>query len=120
MQQLNEAKWEALQPLMLPESENQSMIKALNMYKVISHPSELQYGAYVRWISLTTPSRLVLHRGAIFCDLVVNKNEEAVCVCRNLRGGFFRIVMESCVWFQKMGTDELMLVHAMDMIGEEL
>jgi hypothetical protein len=78
-------------------------------YKVAGELPDLKLGAYLRWIHV---DRGKLTNGAHL--VAVNLNEEGIYL--NVRGGgrFFTIKFDDCIVFQKLGTDERIVLHAMD------
>lgn len=109
-----------LSELQLPTDVMTSLCNKLNNYKYVDEIHELKYGAYIRWIPIDDPTNIYLTKGAIFCELKI-KNKGIYCICKNL--GFpirhFIISMETNLIFQKLTTQELVLLSALDHLSED-
>jgi hypothetical protein len=77
--------------------------------------NDLKYGAYIRWISIDNPDKISLTKGGIFCEMKIT-DKGVFCVCKN--HGFntrhFQISMDKTLIFQKLTTQEQVLLSALD------
>ena len=114
---IKEMNMKILMELSLPREQLLIMIKKLNGYRYVDEIDELKCGTYLKWILLTDPDpdNLELTKGAIFCEIKC-KDQGVFIVCKNM--GFssrhFQIKMDECLLFQKLTTQELILLSALD------
>ena len=90
-----------------------SHLKTLNTYRYVDEISDLKSNVYIRWIRLDLPNKLT--KGAISCSVKIT-NEGMLVMCKNHYGKFFYINMDECVIFQKITSEEGVLLSAMDFI----
>jgi hypothetical protein len=104
-----------LKQLELPRTETLEMLKRLKGYKFVDEMNDLKYGTYLRWISLVDPSNIELNRGALFCEIKIT-DDGVFIVCKGF--GFipkyFQIKMDECLLFQKLTSQEQILLQAID------
>jgi len=114
---IKEMNLNILMELSLPKPKLLVFIKKLNGYKYVDEMDELKCGTYLKWIVLTDPNpdNLELTNGAIFCE-VRCKDDGVYIVCKSF-GYFpkhFQIKMDECLLFQKLTTQEIILLNALD------
>ena len=90
-----------------------SHLKTLNTYRYVDEISDLKSNVYIRWIRLDSPNKLT--KGAISCSVKIT-NEGMLVMCKNHYGKFFYINMDEFVIFQKITSEEGVLLSAMDFI----
>lgn len=112
---IKEMNAQILRELQLPSHEYAEMCRKLDGYKYVDEMNELKCGSFIRWISIENPDILILTKGAIFCELKITE-QGVFCICRNI--GFpskhFRLSMETNLIFQKLTTQEVTLLSALD------
>jgi hypothetical protein len=106
-----------LQKLNLERNELKKFHKKLKKYRYCSDLSDLQFGNYIRWISLKNPEKINLTNGAFFSDYVFTKNSVKI-VCRNNRGFTFQIKFDEVILFQKLNNQEEVLLSVMDYLNK--
>ena len=91
------------------------LLSKLKDYKYVDEMSDLKYGAYIRWIPIEDPDEIVLTKGGLFCEMKITDNG-VFCICKNY--GFntrhFQIAMDKTLIFQKLTTQEMILLNALD------
>jgi hypothetical protein len=104
-----------LRELHLSKQTYHELCKKLKDYKYVDEINDLKYGTYIRWIPIHDPEHLFLTKGAIFCSLLITENG-LYCVCKNFGSSMrhFRIHMETNLIFQKLTTQELIILSALD------
>ncbi|MCJ7801146.1 MAG: hypothetical protein MUP82_02175 [Candidatus Marinimicrobia bacterium] len=116
---IKEMNYEILKELQLSKQDTLELLAKLNEYKYVDEMSDLKYGAYIRWISVDNPEKIVLTKGGIFCEMKITDNG-VFCVCKNY--GFitrhFQIPMDKTIIFQKLTTQELVLLSALDHLSK--
>jgi hypothetical protein len=114
---IKEMNMKILMELSLSREKLMTIAKKLNGYRYVDEIDELKCGTYLKWILLTDPDpdNLELNKGAIFCEIKC-KDDGVFIVCKNM--GFssrhFQIKMDECLLFQKLTTQELILLSALD------
>jgi hypothetical protein len=114
---IKEMNMKILMELSLPRDKLVTITKKLNGYRYVDEIDELKCGTYLKWILLTDPDpdNLELNKGALFCEIKC-KDDGVFIVCKNI--GFssrhFQIKMDECLLFQKLTTQELILLSALD------
>lgn len=106
-----------LQKLNLERNILKNFHKKLKKYRYCSDLSDLQFGNYIRWISLKNPNKIFLTNGAFFADYVYTK-ESVKIVCRNNRGFTFQIKFDEAIIFQKLNTQEEILLKVLDYLNK--
>lgn len=112
-----EHKNNILQKLSLQGKELKSLHKKLKKYRYCSDLSDLQFGNFIRWISLKNPEKINLTNGAFFTDYVYTKDSVKI-VCRNNRGFTFQIKFDEVIIFQKLNEQEEILLTVMDYLNK--
>ena len=106
-----------LQKLNLERTELKRFHKKLKKYRYCSDLSDLQFGNFIRWISLKNPEKIYLTNGAFFTDYVYTKDSVKI-VCRNNRGFTFQIKFDEVIIFQKLNDQEEVLLSVMDYLSK--
>ena len=108
-----------LKELELDKNETLIILKKLKEYKYVDEMSDLKYGTYLRWIPINNPENIELTKGAIFCELKITDNGVFI-VCKNF--GYstkhFQIKMDECLVFQKLTSQEQVLLSALDHLSK--
>ena len=102
-----------LQKLQLDNVTLKKFHKKLKKYRYCSDLSDLQFGNYIRWISLKNPENLRLTNGAFFADYIF-ENDMVKIICRNSRGNVFQIKFDVVVLFQKLNEQENVILSVLD------
>lgn len=114
---IKEMNMKILMELSLPREKLLDITKKLNGYRYVDEIDELKCGTYLKWILLTDPDpdNIELNKGALFCEIKC-KDDGVFIICKNI--GFssrhFQIKMDECLLFQKLTTQELILLSALD------
>jgi hypothetical protein len=78
--------------------------------------SDLQYGYYIRWIPLKDPENLYLTNGGIMCDMKIVNNQIQI-FCKNFRNRFFQFKFDEAVIFQKISSQEKVILSVLDYLN---
>jgi hypothetical protein len=114
---IKEMNMKILMELSLPRDKLVTITKKLNGYRYVDEIDELKCGTYLKWILLTDPDpdNIELNKGALFCEIKC-KDDGVFIVCKNI--GFssrhFQIKMDECLLFQRLTTQEIILLNALD------
>jgi len=115
---IDKMKREILAELDLSGKEEREYMNKLKGYRYIDEMNELKIGSYVRWISLTDPEDIHLTKGGIVCDLKITNIGMSI-VIKNFSGKHYQTKMDECLLFQKMTTEEQILLTALDHLSKE-
>jgi len=110
---IKEIKNNMLQKLQLNKDELKKLHKKLNHYRYCSDISDLQYGYYIRWISLKNPENIKLTNGALIVDILISNNCVQI-LCKNNRNRIFQIKFDECIIFQKISEQEFIILQVLD------
>ena len=110
-------KNDMLQKLGLERGELKKLHKKLKNYRYVDEMPDIQFGSYIRWISLKNPDNIKLTNGGIICDIQV-KNNGIHIVCRNNMHRFCQLLMSENLIFQKLTDQENVLLSVMDHLNE--
>jgi len=114
-----EMNLQVLKELELDRVETLQLLKKLKEYKYVDEMNDLKYGTYLRWIPINNPEDIQLTKGAIFCELKITDNGVFI-VCKNF--GYstkhFQIKMDECLVFQKLTSQEMVLLSALDHLSK--
>jgi len=104
-----------LKELQLPKKETLALFHKLKNYKYIDEMQDLKYGTFIRWVPIDDPAQLHLTKGAIFCEMKIT-DEGMFCVCKNFGfpAKYFQLSMEKNLIFQKLTSQEMVLLSALD------
>lgn len=116
---MREMTLKILKELQLSNEETYQLYDKLKDYKYVDGMDELKYGTYIRWIPIDDVERIELKRGALFCEMKIT-DDGVYCICKNM--GYstkhFRISMDKNLIFQKLTTQELVLLSALDHLAK--
>ena len=103
-----EEKVAVLEGLGLNRGEQATMLEKLADYRYIKNIYELHKGKHIRWI-LPNKRPLVLERGAILSDIKFTDSGTNL-QCLRYDQKTYQIRMDDRIIFQKMNTEELLLL----------
>ena len=110
--EIKNKKNDILQQLQLSKNLLKQFHKKLENYKYCETIEEMDYGHYVRWISLKNPEVIKLTNGGVICDMKI-QNEIPYLLCKNNLNRMFQVNLNTCVVFQKLTNDELIILEVM-------
>ena len=104
-------KQNILQELKIPKEQLKTLLKQLKSYRHVDNLEDIQYGCYIRWISLNKDV-IKLTNGGIICHMKTVK-EDIHLVCKNAWGNLFELKMTENIIFQKLNDQELVILSAL-------
>lgn len=102
-----------LQQLQLSRDELKDYHKKLKEYRFVDDLTNIQYGRYIRWISLKNPEKLCLTTGGVIIDIQLLEDGIYI-LCKNFRNKRMKIKIDECFIFQKMTDQEKTIIAALD------
>ena len=116
-QKIKNMKLEILKELELPNTVLIDYMKKLKDYAQVDEIDELRHGAFIRWIVLNDPNNVYLTPGGIICEIKVTDIGMAI-VCKNYAHKYFNLKVDECLLFQKLSTQEQVLLSALDHLAK--
>ena len=102
--------------LNLSKKNTKELLKKLKDYQYIDEYSQLTEGRYLRWINLTNPDALKLTNGGILCEIKIK--DSISLIMKNKNNVFFQIKLDECLLFQRLTTQEKIILYAIDLSNE--
>ena len=106
-----------LQQLQLPREKLKELHLKLKEYRFVDDLTDIQYGRYIRWISLKDPEKIFLTTGGIIIDIRIQEDGIHL-LCRNFRNTRFQIKIDECFIFQKLTEQEKTILAALDYLDK--
>lgn len=106
-----------LQKLGLSREELKEMHKKLKHYRYCSDMQDVQYGYYIRWISLKNPENIKLTNGGIIIDIDIINNCVQLRIKNNMNR-IFQIKLDECYIFQKITPQEQVILGVLDYLDK--
>ena len=98
---IKDIKNNMLQRLQLDRTTLKTFHKKLKDYRYCSDMNDLQYGFYIRWISLKNPDNLKLTTGGIIVDIDIISDCVQIRIKNNMNR-IFQIKLDESMIFQKI------------------
>lgn len=114
---IKQQKNDILQKLQLPREKLKEFHKKLKQYRYCENLDDIQYGGFIRWISLKNPNNIKLTNGGIICD-IKNSNNKPLFLLKNNMNRFFQINFDECLVFQKLSRQESIILAILDYIDK--
>ena len=106
-------KNDMLQKLQLSGKELKLLHKKLKKYRYCSDMSDIQFGCYIRWISLKDFQNIKLTNGGIIIDIDIISDCVQIKVKNNMNR-IFQIKFDECYIFQKLTNQEEVILGVLD------
>ena len=102
-----------LQQLQLSREKLKEYHNKLKEYRFVDDLTNIQYGRYIRWISLKNPEKLCLTTGGVIIDIQLLEDGIYI-LCKNFRNMRMKIKIDECFIFQKLTDQEKTIIAALD------
>ena len=102
-----------LQQLQLSREKLKEYHNKLKEYRFVDDLTNIQYGRYIRWISLKNPEKLCLTTGGVIIDIQLLEDGIYI-LCKNFRNMRMKIKIDVCFIFQKLTDQEKTIIAALD------
>ena len=106
-----------LQKLGLEREELKTIHKKLKHYRYCSDMQDVQYGYYIRWISLKNPDNIKLTNGGLIIDIDIINNCVQLRIKNNMNR-IFQIKLDECYIFQKITPQEQVILGVLDYLDK--
>jgi hypothetical protein len=108
-----EMNFNIIKELHLDKPTTLDYLKKLKGYRYVDELNDLKHGCFIRWIPITDPSYLPLHHCGMICDIKITDNGILI-TCKNFMHRHYTFKMDECLIFQKLTTQEKVIIHALD------
>ena len=115
---IKEINLNILKELHLPRDITLTYMKKLKGYRYVDEINDIKCGSFIKCITINDPSYLPLNMGGLICNIKI-ENTGIVIICKNFMHKHYQIKMEECLLFQKLTTQELILLSALDHLAKE-
>jgi hypothetical protein len=112
-QKILEMNLNILKELHLDKPITLNYLKKLKEYRYIDEINDLKHGAFIKWIPITDPSYLPLHHCGMICDIKITDNGVFI-TCKNFMHRHYTFKMDECLIFQKLTSQEKVIIYALD------
>lgn len=116
-EKISTMKNDILQKLNIKNDKLKLFHKKLKLYRYVDNVEDINYGSFIRWISLKTPNDIKLTNGGIVCDMKT-KDESIYIICKNSLNRFFTLRLEENIIFQKLTPQEEVILSAMNYLNK--
>jgi len=110
---IKDIKNNMIQRLQLDRTTLKTFHKKLKDYRYCSDMNDLQYGFYIRWISLKNPDNLKLTTGGIIVDIDIISDCVQIRIKNNMNR-IFQIKLDESMIFQKITPQEYVILGVLD------
>lgn len=103
----------------LNRQDTLDLLNKLRNYKYVDEMSDLKTGTYLRWINIENPNKIILNKGALFCDTKI-MDDGVYLTLKNFgySNKHFQLSLDKNVFFQKLTDQELILLSALDHLSK--
>ena len=108
-----EMNYNILKELHLDKETTITYLKKLKGYRYIDEINDLKYGSFVKWIPIIDPNNIPLHYSGIICEIKIT-DDGVFLVCKNFMHRHYTFKMDECLIFQKLSTQEQIILSALD------
>jgi hypothetical protein len=117
MKTVNEDVYTKIAELKLTKEKSKEMCNKLIGYRLVEEIFELHRGKHIRWIRTTSGER-ILTNGGIIVNVKCLDNGVYI-VCMNTARRFMQFKFDDCITFQKLNTEEQLLLMAYEKLDTD-
>ena len=124
---INNMKYNMLQRLGMNDDELESMLLKLGDYRYVEELQDIQHGAFIRYIPLTSKngrnqnqndnSDIILKNGGFVCDIKI-LGSGVQLLCRNHFRKIFQLKLDEVLIFQKLSNQEEIILSVFDYLAK--
>ena len=112
-QRIMEMNLNILKELHLQREITLNYQKKLKGYRYIDEINDLKHGYFIKWIPIIDPAYLPLHHCGMICDIKIT-DDGVLITCKNFMHRHYTFKMDECLIFQKLTTQEQLIINALD------
>ena len=121
---INNMKYNMLERLGMNDNELESMLHKLADYRYVEELQDIQHGAFIRYIPLTSKSKngdnnsdIILKNGGFICDIKI-LGSGVHLLCRNHFRKIFQHNLDEVLIFQKLSNQEEIILSVFDYLSK--
>jgi hypothetical protein len=124
---INNMKYNMLQRLGMNDDELESMLLKLGDYRYVEELQDIQHGAFIRYIPLTSKNGrnrnesdngdIILKNGGFICDIKI-LGSGVQLLCRNHFRKIFQLKLDEVLIFQKLSNQEEIILSVFDYLAK--
>ena len=119
---INNMKYNMLQRLGMNDEELESMLLKLGDYRYVEELQDIQHGAFIRYIPLTSKNgrnenEIILKNGGFICDIKI-LGSGVHLLCRNHFRKIFQLKLDEVLIFQKLSNQEEIILSVFDYLAK--
>ena len=122
---INNMKYNMLQRIGMNDEELESMLLKLGDYRYVEELQDIQHGAFIRYIPLTSKngekegdnSDIILKNGGFICDIKI-LGSGVHLLCRNYFRKIFQLKLDEVLLFQKLSNQEEIILSVFDYLAK--
>ena len=108
-----ELNYNIIKELHLDKPTTLDYLKKLRGYRYVDEIHDLKHGSFIRWIPIIDPNSLPLHYCGMICDIKITDNG-VIITCKNFMHRHYTFKMDETLIFQKLTTQEKIIIQALD------
>ena len=108
-----ELNYNIIKELHLDKPTTLDYLKKLRGYRYVDEIHDLKHGSFIRWIPIIDPNYLPLHYCGMICDIKITDNG-VIITCKNFMHRHYTFKMDETLIFQKLTTQEKIIIQALD------
>ena len=108
-----ELNYNIIKELHLDKPTTLNYLKKLRGYRYVDEIHDLKHGSFIRWIPIIDPNYLPLHYCGMICDIKITDNG-VIITCKNFMHRHYTFKMDETLIFQKLTTQETVIIQALD------
>ena len=124
---INNMKYNMLERIGMNDDELESMLHKLADYRYVEELQDIQHGAFIRYIPLTSKngekekerdnSDIILKNGGFICDIKI-LGSGVHLLCRNHFRKIFQLKLDEVLIFQKLSNQEEIILSVFDYLSK--
>lgn len=119
---INEMNLRIIKELGFNREDTLLYVKKLKGYRFVDEIKDIKPGTFLKWIPINNNNNnkneyLPLHSGGIICDIKLTDNGTYIA-CKNFIGRFYQFKLDDALIFQKLTTQEQVILSALDHLSK--
>lgn len=114
-----ELNYNIIKELHLDKATTLDYLKKIRGYRYVDEIHDLKHGSFIRWIPIIDPNYLPLHYCGMICDIKITDNGVLI-TCKNFMHRHYTFKMDETLIFQKLTTQEKVIIQALDHLENTL
>jgi hypothetical protein len=108
-----EMNYNIMKELHLDKKTTLDYLNKIRDYRYVDEVNDLKHGSFIRWINITDPTCIPLTHCGLICDIKITDNGVFI-TCKNFMHRHYTFKMDECLIFQKLTSQEKVIIYALD------